>query len=506
MITISTFKKLLLLCLVIVLKFNSNAQCATNTVNPPYFEGFSGITVNNQLPTCWASSSPSVNCLTISGGNAMAAFYPTPNGTHYFYTKGIALKVGVTYSFNLAYMLDNSGVSTWSNLSVGLSTSQSTTGLVNLASISNFTNTFYASFTNTFTVSSNGIYYLAVYATSTVSSTQHLNWDDLSITIPCGIAANSPNLSASITPSVPCTNQTFTLTASGADTYSWSGLGSGSSITHSVQGNTSVIVNGTSSLSGCTSSLSVPISANVSPSVFSIVSNTGICLGQTATIAAVGASTYVLLDGVQSHSFQILIAVQPSVTTTYTVIGTGTNGCQSTSSTTLSVKNNPTINVSFSAPTICAGQTTTLTLSGADTYSLISAAQNQVITNGSSIQPTATTIYTVEGTATNGCKASNVATVTVDVCTTLLNNDNTNNLLSVFPNPATKKVMVSYSNALKNQIYFSITDIAGKNVMSGVLSNKETELSISTLKPGIYFISILANGEVLEAKRLMVSE
>ena len=42
------------------------AGTTTNTV--PYFEGFEGITQNNQLPNCsWMATSPGTICLTYTG-------------------------------------------------------------------------------------------------------------------------------------------------------------------------------------------------------------------------------------------------------------------------------------------------------------------------------------------------------------------------------------------------------------------------------------------------------
>ena len=72
--------------LVIITNFQLKAQCPSTTV--PYYEGFQSITTNNQFPTCWTSSSPSVTCLTYTTGtNNYAAFYYNPGGTNYFGAK-----------------------------------------------------------------------------------------------------------------------------------------------------------------------------------------------------------------------------------------------------------------------------------------------------------------------------------------------------------------------------------------------------------------------------------
>jgi len=83
----------------------------------------------------------------------------------------------------------------------------------------------------------------------------------------------------------------------------------------------------------------------------------------------------------------------------------------------------PTITITPSAPTICIGQSTTLTASGANTYTW-SPATGLSSTTGTNVtaNPTTTTTYTVTGTDVNGCSATSSVTVTVDLncgtCTT----------------------------------------------------------------------------------------
>jgi len=69
----------------------------------------------------------------------------------------------------------------------------------------------------------------------------------------------------------------------------------------------------------------------------------------------------------------------------------------------------PMVTATASPATICAGQSSTLTASGASTYSWSSGQNTSYI----SVTPTSTTTYTVTGTDTNGC--SNTVEVTVTV-------------------------------------------------------------------------------------------
>ena len=74
---------------------------------------------------------------------------------------------------------------------------------------------------------------------------------------------------------------------------------------------------------------------------------------------------------------------------------------------TVSVNAEPSVNVN--SPTICAGQSATLTANGATTYSWNTGATTASI----SVTPAATNMYTVTGTDASGCTAKRTATVTI---------------------------------------------------------------------------------------------
>lgn len=136
-------------------------------------------------------------------------------------------------------------------------------------------------------------------------------------------------------PASVCINESYTYsvaTVSGATDYTWSlesGL-TGTSTTNTI----SVIVgssNGTISVvannsCGTSSAQMFTISVNAGPTLTVQSSNSAICSGESVTLSAVGATTYSWSTGASTSS----ITVNPSVTTTYTVIGT-TAGCSSSS-------------------------------------------------------------------------------------------------------------------------------------------------------------------------------
>src|SRR5258706_5695212 len=87
-------------------------------------------------------------------------------------------------------------------------------------------------------------------------------------------------------------------------------------------------------------------------------------------------------------------------------------GCTATAQVTVTIASQPVINVS--PATVCVGQSTTLTASGANTYTWSPSATLSSST-GSSVaaSPSSTTTYTVVGDL-NGCTGSTQVTVTVN--------------------------------------------------------------------------------------------
>jgi hypothetical protein len=97
---------------------------------------------------------------------------------------------------------------------------------------------------------------------------------------------------------------------------------------------------------------------------------------------------------------------------TYKVTATASNGCSSNEPASITITENkslPTVRVNNDE--ICLGGQATLTASGASSYIWAGAG---VAGASITVSPTATTTYTVEGTAANGCKNTATATVYVE--------------------------------------------------------------------------------------------
>lgn len=143
--------------------------------------------------------------------------------------------------------------------------------------------------------------------------------------------------SVSVTSGSICIGNSFTMVASGANTYTFQG---GNAVV-SPTNNTSYSVIGTAT-NGCVSqNLAVSnITVNALPTVSATSNSTLICVGQTASLSASGASTYIW----STTSNNTVIAISPTITTSYTVTGTDGNGCVNTSLITQSVSACTSIN------------------------------------------------------------------------------------------------------------------------------------------------------------------
>lgn len=134
------------------------------------------------------------------------------------------------------------------------------------------------------------------------------------------------NVNINTTPSYSvCNGTNILLNANGANTYTWSFGANGSSVSYPVSSNTLLTVSGTNTISGCSNSASVNILNLPKPTVNISTSNTVICSGETVTLSATGANTYTW----NTTSTSSIIAVQPTNSTTYSVIGTNTVNCSS---------------------------------------------------------------------------------------------------------------------------------------------------------------------------------
>ncbi len=209
------------------------------------------------------------------------------------------------------------------------------------------------------------------------------------------------NITSNIaTTQLNCTIKTIRLTAGAAGTkgqvtFAWSNGAATASINVTAAANYVVTISDTT---GCTSSSSINITQDsTAPLVKILPFPDTICRGGTATFVALGATSYSWQPGTQTGN---PISVNPNITTSYTVIGTASNGCTGKDSFKMVVNQLPTASIGGTT-TVCQNSAnpvvtfTGLTGAGPFTFSYdINGGTTQIITttgNSSSVTVNAPT-------------------------------------------------------------------------------------------------------------------
>ena len=290
------------------------------------------------------------------------------------------------------------------------------------------------------------------------------------------------------------------------------------------------------------------------------VNSGSICYGQSFTMNPSGAPSYTFSNG--------FAVVNPTISTTYSVTGTGTNGCVSPvpGISTVTVIQPPVI-VANSA-SICLGNSFTITPTGAMTYTFSSGT--------AIVSPTTTTSYSVTGTSSLGCTnftptvfnltVNPVPSVSVTTTSTFLcvgqsatlsgsggltynwTGGSTDATLAVSPtvtssytvtgynsfgcsNSAAISISVDicagvsisqygitsfhfYPNPSNGLIYLEtelnattqlyILDVVGRIIKEIELTKDMKQMDLTELKKGIYFIQTKANGKLIYNGKLLL--
>ncbi|MDD3630871.1 MAG: T9SS type A sorting domain-containing protein, partial [Bacteroidales bacterium] len=272
------------------------------------------------------------------------------------------------------------------------------------------------------------------------------------------ITVNPITISINADPESICVGSSTTLTASGAENYTWSDgtdTYTGASIVVSPTITTTYSVTGTTTL-GCMNTAEIEITVS---SYINKVDDVSICSGESYTwygnvyntagtyydtipatmgcdtaaqlnltilplptitanadvsIVCPGAPVVLTATGGESYEWSTTqtgssITVNPTTATTYTVTGTDANGCENTATVSISVNPLPTVSASATPSELCIGESTTISASGAITYEW----DNGETTESFTVTPDETTTYVVTGADDNGCE--NTAEITVIV-------------------------------------------------------------------------------------------
>jgi hypothetical protein len=286
---------------------------------------------------------------------------------------------------------------------------------------------------------------------------------------------SGPNIS--VANGTICSGESFTLSPSGASSFTFANGGPVVTPT-----STSVYAI-TSSSNGCNSQTNATVIVNAIP-VLS-VSGGSICIGESFSITPTGANTYTFSSG--------NAVVSPTANTSYTISGESATGCDASDVVINIVVNAlPVLNPVASATTLCAGESSSITVGTAVMYVWNNSNANTPAVTSNSVyvvSPTLPTTYSVTGTSADGCVATSTIAIKVQACTGLSELSDVN--VSVFPNPNNGNFIVqlyspstiSVTNQL-GQVVYRLDGVAGDN-----------SINIESLASGLYFVTI-NNGHI----------
>lgn len=400
-------------------------------------------------PAAWRTETVNISALTSGQSNVMISFV---NHGHYgqaLYLDNVNIATTAitspTANFSVQNPVCSGAVTTLTNNSIG-ATSYNWSMVGGTPATSTATNPAVS-----YAVAGNySITLTAINGTLTSVLTK-----TLTVTATPTVAVNSPTI---------CSGNSVILTASGATTYSWNTSATTNTILVSPLTTTNYTVTGTNGT--CINTKTTTVTVNATPTV--AVSNQTICAGGTATITASGATTYSWNTGSTSNP----LIVSPAVTTNYTVTGTNL-GCTNTKTVSVTIGTALTILISPSNPSICAGGSTTITASGATTYtwSTGSNATSVVFT------PSATSGYAIAGSI-GTCSGSTTFSVIVNanpVATTF----STTNVScfggsngSAFTNASSGTPAYTYSWSPSGQTTSTLNGVSAGNYTCTVIDSK----------------------------------
>ncbi len=150
--------------------------------------------------------------------------------------------------------------------------------------------------------------------------------------------------------------------------------------------------------------------------------------------------------------------------------------------------------VQITAVPVTIGQA--VSLGAGETYGTNGEADVEYISNGSSEHAFVTIKVYEEGNEDNN------ATFTLDTDAAFVNEPNTFKF-SLYPNPAKDILNVNISANLINP-EIKITDIIGKTVECAPLKTQKNQINIAKLNAGIYFVSFISDGKIINTKKLIV--
>lgn len=260
-----------------------------------------------------------------------------------------------------------------------------------------------------------------------------------------------------------CEGEEITITAVGAENYVWSNdMGNSATIHPTTSGQ--YTVTGTITGGGCAGYATAYVVVNPLPNVNIAGGSNIVCTGTNTNLTASGANSYVWSTGATTAS--INVPTNNNGIFTYSVTGTSSAGCSNTSTTTVTVLDNP--GVTLNGPSsICNGSEATITASGADSYIWNTGA------TGPTLTITTGGTYSVTGSSSSGCNSTASWTV---------------------QGKTTPSVTINGPSLICGNNTATLTASSNLPGATYQWNTGETTNSITVQYPGFYTVTVLLNG------------
>jgi hypothetical protein len=324
--------------------------------------------------------------------------------------------------------------------------------------------------------------------TYTVTGTDQNNCSNTaSVTIPVG---TNPTVSVQQSANSICEGANFTLTASGASTYTWdNGVQNG--VAFPVQPITYTVIG--YGPDGCTDTVAVTPNVNLAPVVAIQSSSNSVCQGSSVTLTASGTPTLTWNNNVQDG-----VAFTPAGTDTYLVIGTDGNGCSDTASVTITVNPLPMVNLDLGIDSVCTNNGLISLAGGSPSNGVFSGTG----VTGTSFDPNTNPgnyVITYTFVDNNGCTGT--ATDDLMVVNCLGFADAQSMGITFGPNPTQGALHVQLPENW-NQASVSIMDAQGRQMETFMVTGSFTK-QMDRYASGVYFMQV-NQGEQTATLRILV--
>jgi hypothetical protein len=302
----------------------------------------------------------------------------------------------------------------------------------------------------------------------------------------CGSASQSTTITVLPIPTVDagadfavCDGQTATLTANGTGALTWTNpnITNGVAFTPVTTTTYTVVATGANN---CTNSDDVVVTVLALPDVDAGMDQT-ICSGESVTLNGQGAVSYSWTGGVSNG-----VAFSPASTATYTVTGTGVNGCENTAQVMVVVNATPVAVIS-----VVSDVTLEASPAGMN-YQWINCASGTDVPNGTTASYTATQngTYAVIVTSPQGCSDQSDCELIDAVGLSQANIIE----MSVQPNPTAGELQINMPASITATA--EVFDAQGKLVQSANEVTNGTILHLESMTTGVYMVRIATTDAV----------